>query len=105
MPRITEKSVLRIGIGSLISPSVWRIAVQDPVVAQDDHPGVGPDEVARPERQHHEDQQQHLVPAAVARDPVRDRVADQDRQDGREQRVAERVERTPAGTPGRVAWK
>ena len=65
--------------------------VHHAVVAQDDHPGVGPDEVARPERQHHQDQQQRLVAPAVAADPVRDRVADDDREHGRQRRVAERV--------------
>ena len=65
--------------------------VHHAVVAQDDHPGVGPDEVARPERQHHEDQQQRLVAPAVAADPVRDRVADQDREHRRQRRVPERV--------------
>ena len=55
--------------------------VHDAVVAQDDHPGVGPDQVARPEREHHEDQQQRLAMPAVARDPVGDREADQQRGD------------------------
>jgi hypothetical protein len=47
--------------------------VHDPVVAQQDDPGVGADQVARPERKHHEDDQQHLVAPAVAADPVGDR--------------------------------
>ena len=66
--------------------------VHDAVVAQHDHPGVGPDEVAGPERQHHEDQEQTLVAPAVAADPVGQRVADQQRQDRGQRRVAKRVE-------------
>ena len=65
--------------------------VRDPVVTQDDHPGVGPDEVAGPEGQHHQDQQERLVAAAVARDPIGDGVADGQAQDGRQRRIPEGI--------------
>ena len=66
--------------------------VHDAVVAQQDHPRVGPDQVAGPEREHDEDDQQDLVATAVAADPVGDRIADRERQHRRDRRVPDRVQ-------------
>jgi hypothetical protein len=73
-------------------PDCLEERVHDAVVAEQDDPRVGPDQVARPERQHHEDDQQDLVAAAVAADPVGDRVADRERQDRRDRREPDRVQ-------------
>jgi hypothetical protein len=89
---MTETSVLMRMSGSLVSPTAWSSEFRTPLWREDDHPGVGPDEVARPERQHHEDQQQDFAPSAVARHPVRDRIADREAQDRRDRRVPNGVE-------------
>src|SRR4026207_1562966 len=83
MPRITEMSVFIRMIGSLVSPTAWRMLVTTPVsrrmgdvappplVPQRDDPGGARDQVARQERQHHQDDQEALGAPAVPADPVR----------------------------------
>ena len=86
--------------GLVDEPGLHEQPVHDAVVAQDDQPGVGPDEVARPEREHDQDEQQDLAPPAVPGDPVRDRVADQ-RATGPSSRASSRsTVRTPVRKSG-----
>ena len=92
MPRITDEVGVEQDDRLGGQPERRQDRVDDPVVAEDDHPGVGADEVAGPERQHHQDEQQDLAPAAVARDPVGQGIADGQAQDRRDRRVSQRVQ-------------
>ena len=72
------------------------------VVGEDRLPGERPDQVGDEEGRD-DDQQQQVLPAAAAeRDPVRDRVADHEREQRRDPRVLERADELGAVVRDRV---
>ena len=62
------------------------------VVGEDRLPGERPDQVRDEERRHDDQQQQVLPPAAAERDPVRDRVAEDEREQRRDAGVLDRAD-------------
>ena len=70
------------------------------VVREDGLPGQGSDQIRDEERRDDEQQQEVLPPAAAERDPVRDRVAQQEREQRRDSRVLERTDELSRGSSG-----
>src|SRR5215211_3230192 len=66
--------------------------VGDAIAAQDHHPGVGPQEQTGPERNHDEQDERGLVPAALEGDEVSKRVADQKAEERIQERDDERAD-------------
>ncbi len=66
-----------------------------PLMPEDGKPAHRPDQVARPERHHHEDQERRLVPPRRPREEVGEGIADQDadagHRDGHPDRPREQV--------------
>jgi hypothetical protein len=74
-----------------VSPMSWAIPFARPSSERIDHPRVRAHEVVDERRDDHERDQRVLAPPAEARDVVRDRIADQQAQRDRRQRVADRA--------------
>src|SRR5215203_2921371 len=66
--------------------------VGDAIAAQDHHPSVGPQEQTGPERNHDEQDERGLVPAALEGDEVSKRVADQKAEERIQERDDERAD-------------
>jgi hypothetical protein len=66
--------------------------VGDAVAAEDHDPGVGPDEQARPERDHDEEDQGVAPPPPLEDYKVRQRIPEQEAQQRRQRRYPERAD-------------